>query len=92
MSGIPVLGMLDGEGANVIRMADAGLACDAGDSAGLADAVQHLASMSREERLAMGARGRAFAEHEFDRRMLMDKLESFLTEAVQRLRGVKSDK
>jgi len=83
MAGIPVLGMLDGEGAEIIRSAQAGFACDAGDSAGLADAVLRLAGMSREERAAMGERGRAFAEREFDRGMLMDRLEGFLAEAAQ---------
>ena len=82
MSGIPILGMLDGEGAEVIRSAEAGLVCEAGDSRGLADAVQEMAKMSREVRTAMGASGRRFAQREFDRTMLMDRLEHMLVEAV----------
>lgn len=84
MSGIPVLGMLDGEGADIIRAANAGIACGAGDGAGLAAAVQLMAAMPPEERAAMGARGRAFAENEFDRNTLMDRLEQHLAEAVRR--------
>jgi glycosyltransferase involved in cell wall biosynthesis len=83
MSGIPILGMLDGEGADIIRAANAGLACGAGDGAGLAAAVLRMAALPPEERAAMGARGRAFAEVEFDRNTLMDRLEEYLTEAVQ---------
>lgn len=83
MSGVPVLGMLDGEGARIIREARAGLACGAGDGAGLANAVLQMASMSLEERQMMGACGRAFAQREFDRDMLMDRLEEYLGEAIE---------
>lgn len=83
VSGIPILGMLDGEGADIIRTADAGLTCGAGDGAGLADAVLRMAAMSPDERAAMGARGRAFAENEFDRNALMDRLEQHLADAVR---------
>jgi len=83
MAGIPLLGMLDGEGANVIREAQAGLTCDAGDSKGLAEAVQALAAMPLEERRQLGMNGRRYAEHEFSRTQLIDRLESMLAEAVQ---------
>lgn len=82
MAGVPVLGMLDGEGAQVITDAKAGVVCSAGDSAGLASAVLKLAAMSRNERDALGANGRAFAQREFGRDSLMDRLESFLQEAI----------
>jgi len=85
-SGIPLLGMLDGEGAQVIRSARAGLVCEAGDAAGLADAVLAMAAMTPGERQAMGRNGREYAGSEFDRGMLMDRLEQLLEEAV-RLRG-----
>jgi glycosyltransferase involved in cell wall biosynthesis len=82
MAGVPLIGMLDGEGAAVIRNANAGLACSAGDGAGLAAEVQRMAAMSREERLQLGANGRAFAQREFGRELLMDRLEVLLQEAV----------
>ncbi len=83
MAGIPLLGMLDGEGANVIREAQAGLTCDAGDSKGLAEAVQALAAMPLEERRQLGMNGRRYAEQEFGRTQLIDRLETMLEEAVQ---------
>jgi colanic acid biosynthesis glycosyl transferase WcaI len=82
MTGVPLVGMLDGEGAQVIKEANAGLACAAGDAAGLADAVLKLAAMSAGERHELGANGRAFAQREFARPMLIDRLESLLHEAV----------
>jgi glycosyltransferase involved in cell wall biosynthesis len=83
MAGIPVLGMLDGEGATVIRDAKAGLTCDAGDSEGLVKAIQTLAAMPIEERRQLGLNGRKYAEQEFDRTQLVDRLETMLSEAIQ---------
>ncbi|MBI5330967.1 MAG: glycosyltransferase family 4 protein [Betaproteobacteria bacterium] len=82
VAGIPVLGMLDGEGAATIEQANAGFTCPAGDAAGLADAAMKLADMSRQERAAMGERGRRYAQTEFGREMLMDRLEAFFQEAI----------
>ena len=82
MAGIPLLGMLDGEGAAVIRDARAGLTCEAGDGAGLAQAVLALAAMQAAERRQMGLNGRHYAQQEFGRGHLMDRLETLLSEAV----------
>jgi glycosyltransferase involved in cell wall biosynthesis len=82
MAGIPSLGMLDGEGAAVIRDANAGLTCEAGDGAGLAKAVLTLAAMSPAERHQMGSNGRKYAQQEFGRTELMGRLEALLVEAV----------
>lgn len=82
MAGIPLLGMLDGEGAAVIRDAHAGLTCEAGDGAGLAQAVLVLAAMPTAERQQMGLNGREYAQREFGRPQLMDRLEALLAEAV----------
>jgi len=82
MAGIPLLGMLDGEGAAVIRDAHAGLTCEAGDSAGLAQAVLTLAAISPAERKQMGLNGREYAQQEYGRAQLMGRLEALLAEAV----------
>lgn len=82
MAGIPLLGMLDGEGAAVIRDAHAGLTCAAGNSAGLAQAVLALATMPTAERKKMGLNGQNYAQQEFGRTQLMDRLEGLLAEAV----------
>jgi colanic acid biosynthesis glycosyl transferase WcaI len=80
-AGIPLLGMLDGEGAAVIRSAQAGLTCGAGDGAGLAEAVLTLSAMETAESLQMGMNGRKYAQQEFGRCQLMDRLEALLAEA-----------
>ena len=82
MAGIPLLGMLDGEGAAVIREANAGLTCDAGDGSGLAQAVLTLMAMPPEKRKQMGLNGRKYAQQEFGRAHLMDRLEALMAEAM----------
>lgn len=73
-SGIPVLAMLNGEGAEIVRGSDSGLSCPAGDGNALAKAVLKLAAMSTEELSEMGARGLALSRAEFDRKALISRL------------------
>lgn len=75
--GIPILAMLNGEGAEIVRSSGAGVACAAGDSHALAEAARTLSAMSLEERLAMGAKGLEISRTEFDRGTLISCLESW---------------
>lgn len=82
MSGIPLIGMLDGEGEKVIRLAGAGFTCAADNSSGLADAVLKMAALSVEQRNELGRCGKNYAKKEFGREMLMDRLEGYLGEVI----------
>lgn len=82
MAGIPLLGMLDGQGAAVIRDANAGITCAAGDGAGLARAIISLMAMTPSEREQLALNGRKYAQREFGREQLMDRIEMLLVEAV----------
>jgi glycosyltransferase involved in cell wall biosynthesis len=77
-AGIPIVAMLNGEGADVVRKSRAGLTCAAGDARGLAAAVLELSSSSVSERAEMGRNGKAFNASEFDRTMLITQLEKWL--------------
>lgn len=77
-AGIPILGMLDGEGASVIQDSRAGFACPAGDSRALAEAVLCLSRLTDVERQSMGQRGAAYSRREFDRGILISRLETWL--------------
>jgi colanic acid biosynthesis glycosyl transferase WcaI len=79
-AGIPVIAMLNGEGADVVERHQCGLTCSAGDPDGLAAAVLKLASSSAEERLRMGRNGQRGSQEEFDRTRLMAQLEAWLLE------------
>lgn len=76
--GRPVIAMLDGEGAAVIEDAAAGLTCPAGDAEALAAIVVRMAELSPAERARLGANGSAYAQREFSRAGLMDRLEGWL--------------
>lgn len=80
-TGLPILGMLNGEGARVLEESGAGRTCAAGDATGLARQVTELAAMSPEARFEMGRRGQAYSRREFDRTAAVDRLESWLAEA-----------
>jgi glycosyltransferase involved in cell wall biosynthesis len=80
-SGRPILAAIDGEGARIIEEAQAGLTCPPGDPARLADAVLRLYEAAPADREAMGLAGRRYFEREFDRDMLVARLDRWLREA-----------
>ena len=82
-TGLPIVGMLDGEGAAVIERAGAGVVCAAGAGAALAERVRTLMRMGEDERAAMGARGRRYCDQEFSRAGLMSALEGWTAELVE---------
>ena len=79
-AGVPLLGMLDGEGARVIEESGAGFTAPAGDGALLASAVRRMILLPAKERAEMGKRGRDYCDREFDRGMLMTALEEWMIE------------
>lgn len=81
VTGKPIVGMIDGEGAEVIRLSGAGLVASAGDGEALAKQLQHLAGLSPEERRQMGENGKKYAQAEFNRDVLMTRLMELLKEA-----------
>lgn len=74
----PLLAMLDGEGAQVIQEAGAGLVARAGNGSELASLAQQLLATPPEERAAMGRRAREYCRQHFDRVALIDQLEHWL--------------
>jgi len=83
-AGVPLLGMLDGEGGRVITEARAGLVSPSGDGAALARNIEVLAAMTPAERAIMGANAQAYGINEFDRTRLLSGLESKMQDAVNR--------
>jgi colanic acid biosynthesis glycosyl transferase WcaI len=79
-AGIPVLAMLNGEGASIICRSGAGIATPAGDGAALANAVMQMVNMNIEERLKMGRAGLDLTEMEFKREALINRLISWFDE------------
>lgn len=76
-AGRPILAMLDGEGAAVVRDSGAGLAVPAGSPNELAEAVRTLMATPTVEREAMAARGSAYAADHYSLPKLLDQLEAW---------------
>lgn len=83
-SGRPLLGMINGEAARVIRESGAGLACDSSDGKGLARIVTELAGLSVERRTEMGNAGRDYYLTHYSKARLMERLVSLFRTATQR--------
>jgi colanic acid biosynthesis glycosyl transferase WcaI len=79
-AGKPVLAMLNGEGADVVRRANAGLVCDAGDSRGLARIVRSMMEISAAQREQMGVNGRTYCAREFGKQVVIERLEKILVD------------
>ncbi|WP_406821277.1 glycosyltransferase family 4 protein [Pseudomonas sp. KnCO4] len=83
-SGRPLLGMINGEAARVIRESGAGYACDSGDAQGLAEITRSLAATSVAQRQAMGDAGRVYYLEHYSKLKLMARLETLFREATLR--------
>lgn len=81
-AGKPIIASLDGEGANVVEEANAGVTCPAEDATELARAVRKLYGTSPENRERMGLSGRRFYEEHYEPDMLAARLVRLLGEAV----------
>jgi glycosyltransferase involved in cell wall biosynthesis len=78
----PVIAALDGEGSRIIEEAGAGFSCPAEQPAALADAVLRMYQMKESDRIAMGKKGRAYFEENFERGLLLDRLDGWMRELV----------
>lgn len=73
-AGRPIVACLNGEGANLVTTAGAGLSVPAENGLALAEAILLLYRMPQQERDAMGARGRIYYTQNFAHDMLIDQL------------------
>lgn len=79
-SGQPIIGMVDGEACRVIRESGCGFSVKSGDSASLVKAILDMYKLSVNERRLMGQLGKAYADREFNRDYLLNRLENWLLE------------
>jgi glycosyltransferase involved in cell wall biosynthesis len=86
-SGKPIIAALNGEGAEVIRLSQAGFAVPAEDAAALSEAIIRLYKMPIKHRHQMGLRGRKYFKRHYDHKVLMEKLVYFCQQTIQRGRS-----
>lgn len=82
-AGLPILAMLNGEGAQIVAGSFAGFAVPASNYGGLAEAVRRMRLMSAEERAGMGRAGLAYVQAHFDRDTLITQLEAVLSQLAR---------
>ncbi len=82
--GKPLIAALEGEGARIVREAGAGLTPSAENSEELAGAILEMYRMGDAERQAMGERGRKYFEAHFERHMLLERLEGWFSELINK--------
>ncbi|KMQ80371.1 putative glycosyltransferase [Candidatus Burkholderia pumila] len=78
VAGIPIVAMLNGEGAEIVQSVGAGLTCASGDHEALVARVLELSRMTDAERAQMGRDAQALSMREFDRDTLIGRLENWL--------------
>lgn len=81
-SGLPILGMLDGDGADVIVESKAGIVSDAGDFEGLVQNVRQMIETPESTRRQMGQNAKTYAYKHFNKKRLLDKLNSWFLDIV----------
>lgn len=79
-AGVPILAMLNGEGALVLKDSAAGIAVPAGDSSALAKAVLTLMDLDADELNVLGQNGHRFQNSQFNREKLIGRLEGILSD------------
>jgi len=80
--GVPVLGSVDGESQHIIKQAKAGLVADAEDIDQLVAAVSTFCSLSPSERKAMGESARQYALEHYNKKVLLDDFEIFISTLI----------
>ena len=72
----PILAMVDGEASKIINDAKAGLTCPSQSPDLLAENINYMCNLSRGDLKKLGNNGLHYYKDQFDRRMLMDKMEN----------------
>ena len=85
--GRPILGVVAGDPADVIRQAGAGVICPQENPAALARTVRELYAMPAEQREAMGRSGRQTFLANYTRRVLVERYEALLRQVAEEGKG-----
>jgi len=83
-AGIPIIGMLDGDGKEIIDKSLAGMTCSAGNSHALASIFIRISELGTHERKLMGKNGKKFAKENFDKELLLENLENHFRRSIEK--------
>lgn len=82
--GRPIIAAINGEGADLVNAAGAGLTCPAENADRLAQTVAALCNMTPQQRMAMGRSGRTYFEANFDRELVIERIEQLMSAAAEK--------
>ena len=74
-SGIPIIGMISGEGAKVIKDSKAGFVCNSGDYFSFSKIMAKVINLDKKSLKDIGDNGKNFANQEFSKEILIKNLE-----------------
>ena len=77
-SGIPIIGMICGEGAEIIRKSNSGMVCNSGDYINLSKIISKMINLDKNKLKEMGLNGKKYSEKEFSKITLINKLNEIL--------------
>ena len=81
-AGVPIVMGVRGDAARIVADSDGGILAEPENARSMADAILRVAAMSREERLAMGARGKAYYDAELSLSVGTDRYMKILRKAA----------
>jgi glycosyltransferase involved in cell wall biosynthesis len=84
--GKPVIVSANGEAANIVRDAQAGVVCPAGDVECLTQAILYLASTQKETLEKMGENALRYSKKHFDKNKLLDLMDEYIKDATAEVR------
>lgn len=79
-TGKPIVGMLSGDGSDIIEEANCGLAVTASDYVGLAKAIKVMKSMSNKDREQFGTNGKNFSNKNFKKKTCLENLSNIIND------------
>jgi Glycosyltransferase len=85
--GRPIVAALDGEGAGIIQEAGAGFTCPTEDPVALAASILKMRDTPQCERKKMGENGLDYYKKNFDRTILLDRLEGWMQQVSDENKG-----
>ena len=81
-SGKPIIGMICGEAAEIIKESKSGLVCNSGDHERLSEIINEIINSDKKSLLDMGLNGKNYAEKEFSKSLLINKLNKIFIKVV----------
>jgi glycosyltransferase involved in cell wall biosynthesis len=82
--GKPIIAAIKGDGADMIRLSNAGMICNPDDSDALSKIIREFLELPQAKRTFMGHNGRQMALSHFEKSVLVNKINNMLVQIIQR--------